>query len=87
MGDVGELGCQTETVVRLDVAGGYRSPALYVAAIVRVISHLHPQASHGRLVLLGVGGASLFHELLKQNFAQFQVRACGRRERADEGGH
>jgi len=66
------FGVQTETVVRLDVAGGYRSPALYVAAIVRVISHLHPQASHGRLVLLGVGGASLFHELLKQNFAQFQ---------------
>ena len=72
------FGTQVETEVVVDARGRYTAPSEYIRTIAALIRRRFPApavAAHpdGSLLLMGVGGGSLFMELLLHNYTWLQV--------------
>jgi hypothetical protein len=72
------FGTQVETEVDVDARGRYTAPSQYIRTIAALIRRRFPAPAMaadpgGWLLLMGVGGGSLFMELLLHNFTWLQV--------------
>ena len=72
------FGTQVETEVDVDARGRYTAPSEYIRTIAALIRRRFPAAAaaadpDGSLLLMGVGGGSLFMELLLHNYTRLQV--------------